>query len=555
MLAANWVTGGVLMGTQAKVVLAAVVVSIASAVIWTETRHSAVEIDRSAPPDAAALAGPPADDPVIEHTQLRASSASSADRRSIVLERAEQPDVQLDRIVFGAILAPNRPPPLGARAELRDEWGDSLDTDIGGSTSYSIAGLHAGRWMLSVVDCPGLFAPARELDLGAEPSVRADIELRLAPSIGVRLVTSTGAPLESQFRDDAWHGAYTTHWEVVATHEPLKADTSGPEIARLRCGTYTSSAEARNAGRARVPAGYSGVLELERPPPAYASALLRGRVLTTVPIDDKTTEVTLVIDPELALASMGALRFRLVAARTGEPISTAGVRLAEESTGDWANPVMFPLEDGQFERLRLPPGRYELQLRIPGLEHMVSTITIQSGRTTDLGDVLVEEGGVVSGRVLDESGDGLSLPIGWSILDADRNGTFIQMDRSTSDGRFGLAELPTSGILLRIHDPEWALDPTVVRAPPGVVQEVTLLARRGTAVAIRHRGADDALVEMLLRRADGTVIWSSSDLGARTHRIRLVAGSYTLEERRAGRPIASRAFEVAAEPLQIDLAQ
>lgn len=558
---AKWIAGGVLMGTKAKIAAGAAVVLVASVVVWKE-RERAAEPKLAVPApqeeDGMLTNGPAAGDAGATRDEIAAPAARTAERRPVEpsgAASAVEPGIGF--VVFGAIRSPGGSPSADARVELRDEWGELADAPIGGRSSYAISDLHAGRWSLGLRDCPGFFLRMQPIDLGDEPLVRADLELQSAARIAIRLMMPSGERPEILFKDDQWRGDYVPRVDVVATREPLPAEVSAGQLARLRCGSYTPADQAGRTGRPQVPEGFTGVLELDQPPPAHASAMLRGRVLASARIDARTRELVLVIDPDRMQATLGALRFRLLDAPTREPIAQAGVRLYECSTGEWANPVIAELDQGRFERLRLPPGEYQLQIRVPGFEHPVRTVRIEPGRATDMGDLLVTEGGLVRGRVVDETGGGVSVRLVWSPVETGDGPTYVGGTRSNNDGGFALAELPVRGVLLLIDDPEWALDPVPIRALPVEAQDaepLDFVARRGTRVTVRQRLAGDAELDLLLRRADGTAIWSTHDLQPATHAMRLVPGTYTLEARRDGMPLMTRAIEVVSEPLQIDLA-
>lgn len=378
--------------------------------------------------------------------------------------------------------------------------------------------------------------------------------------ISVRLLTSTGESLDEPFAGDVWHGGYAARIEVIPTSEPLPVDrpTSDLRIARLRCGTYTRSRSVPERSFSGVVAdGVAGVIELHRPPPAHALAMLRGRVLASARIESTTREVVLVIDPDRVLGSLGGVTFLLVDANSGEPIAKAGIRLSEAATGEWANPFQLPLEDGRFLRRRLPPGGYELQIRLPGYDHFVRDLEVDPGATTDLGLLRIEHGGAVSGRVVDESGEGLSVALQWS--DPHSSGArvgprFIRMQGSEADGRFVMAELPPKAVMLQIADPRWALDPLTIQLSPGAVLEnVVVQARTGVPVTLDARIGDDVEHELVLRRADGVAIWSAAALGPASLVVRLLPGSYSLGSLTDGIEAASRAFHVADQPMTVVL--
>lgn len=537
------------MGTGARIVCGATAVLVAAVLAWIVLRRDAgpeLAQPLQATP-APAAAGACADELSVAEPD---ASARSAARQSVAPGATASAPSAL--MVFGSVRLPAGIPPPDARVEIRDEWGERRYSPIGGRDSYSFTDLRPGLWTLAVRGYPGCFFAERQVELGDEPSVRVDVVLEVAPRIAVKLETPTGGHPDRAFMDD-WQGGYRTQITVVPTSTPLPDEVSALQLERARCGTYLPMSDSRRAFEGMVPPGFSGLLELDRLPPAYANVMLRGRVLASAAIDATTRELVLVIDPARMLDALGGVSLRLVAPSTGAPILQAGLSLADRPTGAWANPPQTALEDGRFERSRLPPGEYELQVRLPGFEHFARTFEVLAGRTTELGDVLIDEGAAVRGYVVDEEGNGLSVPLAWSALAEPAVPRFIEMPRSEPDGEFVIAELPPEGVLLRIQDPQWALDPALVRFAPGRIGEVRLVARRGTPVELRHGFPADAEVLIVLRRGDGVAIWSARDLGPATHGANLPEGDYVLEAVREGKPLASRKFHVANERMRVDL--
>lgn len=555
-VASSWIKGGIVMGTKARVALGLGATLLASAVLWNEWSAPESPDHASSPPQPTGALVMDSDankNALGSRDKLPAELAPGIERHAIDgdAKQASQNN-NAPAIVFGDVRASEGTPSANGRVELQDEWGDRADSAIV-RNAYAIPGLHAGKWKLTLRDCSGCFATARGIELSAGASLRVDIELRRSQSISVRLKTPSGEDIDSSFRDDAWNGQYQPRVEVVATRDLLPPDVSAAELARLSVGTYTSASAAGNSGRVQVPTGFSGVLELGVQQAAFASAMLRGHVLSSAPIEADTRELELLINPDHMLASLGSLRFRMINALTGEPIESAGIQLREASTVGIANPVGYPNRDGVIERSRLPAGTYELQIRARpvGFEHLVKMVTIESGRATDLGDIRLADGGGVRGRVIDEAGAGVSAMLCWSSIDAPDNPNFIEESRSQSDGRFGLGELPAHGVLLRINDPQWALDPVPIHFVPGVFGEVTLTVRPGTPVTLRHRLEGE--VSLVLRKVDGTPVWSARGLGPSTQRMRLLPGSYTLEATCNAGPRLNKTFAVATDSVQVDL--
>ena len=562
-VASSWIKGGIAMGTKAKIALGLTATLLASAVLWNQ-RVGSESTDRLPlqPPPAGALAM----DGVSNKNSLGLRDkppvglGMGIDRRAVEHAAVQAPlNNAASAFVFGDIRVSKGTPPSEGRVELQDEWGDRADSAIV-RNAYATSGLHAGKWGLRLRDCPGYFADAQVIELSAGASLRVDIELRRSQSIAIRLKTPSGQDVDGFFGEGAWNGGYQARVEVVATRELLTPDVDAAKLAQLNVGTYTSARVAGAAGRVQVPTGCSGVLELGAQKAAFVSALLRGHVLSSTPVDTETRELELVINEDQMLPTLGSLRFRLISAETGEPIEQAGIQLREASSAGLANPAGFRREGGVFERSRLPAGTYELQVRPHGdhgFEHTVKSVKIEPGRTTDLGDLRLSFGGAVRGRVVDESGAGVSAMLCWSVLDTADHPTYVEDSRSASDGEFALAELPASGMLFRVSDPKWALDPVVVHFAPPVhftrdeMSEVTLTVRPGTPVTLRHRFEGE--VNLVVRKLNGTLIWSARGFGPSTQRMRLLPGSYTLEATCDSGQQLKKTFSVASDELQVDL--
>lgn len=393
---------------------------------------------------------------------------------------------------------------------------------------------------------------ARESTSEREPSTEPE-RFRVL----VRLKTSTDELLDEQFEGDSWRGGYVSQITVVPTSEPLThgVSLSTLRLASLSCGTYTKSWAVPNTSfSGMVVHGVSGTLDLVHAPPAYANAMLRGNLLASARIEPGMSEVTLILPTDRALGSLGGVALRLVDARSGQPIERAGISLADQAKGTWSNPYQMPLEGGRFERERLPPGDYELQVRLPGYEHLHRSFLVQAGRTTDLGDIPIREGGAVRGRVVDEQGNGLGVPLAWSLLNSPNGPAFLVMQDSNGDGHFALAELPTDGVLLQVQDPDWALDPSVLHLAPGVSTEnFELVARRGVPVTLKAQSEVDAEFTLVVRRSDGIAIWRSSGIGSSSDELRLVPGDYRVELSSPGRPATVRQFLVTEDPTTVDV--
>lgn len=116
----------------------------------------------------------------------------------------------------------------------------------------------------------------------------------------------------------------------------------------------------------------------------------------------------------ITLASPGAIKGTIAIDGVGPPkIATVGV--------NWQPPT--PAQDGAFEIKDLDPGTYDVTFRGP--EFAVTTkrdVTVEAGKTVDLGTVTVHRGRKITGRVVDSKGKpvgGAQVKVGEMIMFSD----------------------------------------------------------------------------------------------------------------------------------------
>jgi hypothetical protein len=115
-------------------------------------------------------------------------------------------------------------------------------------------------------------------------------------------------------------------------------------------------------------------------------------------------------------AANGALRGRVVAAESREPIRKARVDLLP-STGDWRDSV-YADTDGRFEFRAVPGGRYTLSAWKSGYAptrfgtrtfwEPAAVIAIDAGQVLDGFEIVIAKGAAVSGRVADDAGEAVT---------------------------------------------------------------------------------------------------------------------------------------------------
>ena len=123
--------------------------------------------------------------------------------------------------------------------------------------------------------------------------------------------------------------------------------------------------------------------------------------------------------PPAPRAGTGVIRGRVVRADTGEPLRRVQVRVDEWSTGDLSGPAATMTDaDGRYELTQLPPGRYQLKAKRGGYVEVAygPRRPFERGRPLELGesavlqniDFALPPGAVVTGRVVDETGEAVA---------------------------------------------------------------------------------------------------------------------------------------------------
>jgi RNA polymerase sigma-70 factor (ECF subfamily) len=544
------VSGALVMGVKVKLgLMVAGAAAITGAVLmWrgldVATREATGTNDPSQRASVARESSSLAEDPA------RAATVTGADGGA---RRTETTKVLAAEIlVHGSITNSHGERVKQGRVEVADEWGARRGADVTDAGTYSISGLGRGAWVLRT-HCLGYCDARRDLDLpGDRESVQVDFQLETALAIGVRFVTTEGRRAKWPFgQEPPWILGMDGAFAAIATREPPASLTPVGELKFE--GDFTRAGPPTPGVHVQVPAGCVGVVELRTPPPAFVSAVLNGVVIATQPVDANTREVTFVIEKEELLARMGTLSFQLVK-EDGAPIEQAGIALLSTSASSLANPIQSPLPQGVCNRQGLPPGVFQLQIRVPGYEHQNRLVAIDSGRATDLGRIVLRDGAVLGVELVDEEGRPAPVPVEWVRASEREHPCYMPPTVASSEpGSFFEAELPRDGILLRVADPEWAVNPTRFDTSAPRAEGATFTARRGTVVSIRAR-APKAACELRLVDATGLEVWRAQIIEAAAFQVRLLPGGYTLVRRTRGldQRLRDIAVETGALVIEVD---
>jgi protocatechuate 3,4-dioxygenase beta subunit len=111
--------------------------------------------------------------------------------------------------------------------------------------------------------------------------------------------------------------------------------------------------------------------------------------------------------------------------------------------------------DGRFVLVRLPPGRHALNVAARGRVPQRASVEIGNGSEQDLGDLALEAGLVLAGRIRDPQGRPVALARVAASHD-DENTVRTVTTESEPDGRFRIAGLPAGEVRLRVEAPGFA---------------------------------------------------------------------------------------------------
>ena len=158
--------------------------------------------------------------------------------------------------------------------------------------------------------------------------------------------------------------------------------------------------------------------------------------------------------PQAPPLPAGHVLGRVVAADTGAPVRAADVRLAGVRP-DLATRITTTDDEGRFEILDVTVGQYSLTVSKAGFVRTPfgankdgsSTVSVTAKQQTNLGDLALPRGGVITGRVVDSFGDVVSeaAVTAWRVeylKPASRRVLSLRSFQSNDLGEFRLYGLP-----------------------------------------------------------------------------------------------------------------
>jgi protocatechuate 3,4-dioxygenase beta subunit len=363
-------------------------------------------------------------------------------------------------------------------------------------------------------------------DIDATGGDVANVELvidRTGTIVGV-VVDPEGHPIEAaqvsagpNFRDQRSSGDFS-NWRLRGFPEDL-TDASGKfTLTGLAPGSYQVTA-LRSAAAAR---GRRGATE-------------------GVVAEAGTRDLKIVLAPE------GAVKGRVAFGDGTAPAAfTVSVGMTQQAFAG----------DSAFELDALAPQHYELQVRGPAFQTRAVDVTIEPGKTADLGTIQVEQGRVLAGTVV---ADG--QPVAGATVSAGRqvmgNGTsstasFGPMGANTKttttgpDGTFSLAGFGGGDLTLVADHPDIGRS-KAMRVPqdlPGQSELVLELQKFGALSGVMHQGgkpAEGIFVSCQSTTTPGAIYAVASGPDGRYRYDRLAPDTYKVSAT-VGMPMAGMKF-------------
>ena len=378
---------------------------------------------------------------------------------------------------------------------------------------FSFAGVAPGHYRLTCRS-NGFIQWRRELELPATPRVqRIDIQLRRKIAIQVSIVTRAG----DRSTDRHWFERHA----FIATDSPppdrIPVDDEGtPRIPLL--GEWQPKLGQNLTGAA-------GEVLLSQSPPISISALIGPLVLQTVRVETGQREAKFTIDSNRLDEMTASLRVRFSDAKTGQPLSSAFVRIGQ--SGVSAN------RKGEYRLARMSPGTYDVAVFTKGThEYFTRAIELKAGDNIDLGTIALKAGAKCTGQIVDASGKGAkAYVIGYSLEGGNPRWPLVRgpATGTAPDGTFALKGCRSGRNLIRAvaRNPDREAYVVLPDIPPSSPPQLTL--KPTIPVRIDSGVLADGQITIVFRTAAGDPIHCQRIESTTKHGPRLLPGVYDVD--------------------------
>jgi hypothetical protein len=398
-------------------------------------------VARSVPQAARAAALPPA--------AVDFARAPSADVSTPASPSAARSDSTLGTILYGCVVDEDGKAVPQGHAVFRVDDASPVLASISideRRSSYAISGVTAATVVYRAhgtgfQQTKGTIA----IPAGAQQH-RHDIVLPRCWLLAVRFATPGGEPLRSALRAAAKERQGLFFVQVGAVVTAARPAGDFPLTALREAGFGLGRWRSAN-GIVRIqgkplPEDVAGIVEIDVKQPVWVSAVLRHRVLASVPVEVGQDEVALTVAVDDVLQQLGTIRGRVVDAVTGAPVQSAHVEFGDQQSGGFRGALDG---DGRFAIGDLRPGLLTVGIWAEQRQALADLVELRPGQVLDLGDVPVFAMRTVDGRCEGAAGK----PDGWRVstiaLDPPPHPAMRRSDGSceiAKDGSFRLSLAP-----------------------------------------------------------------------------------------------------------------
>lgn len=388
----------------------------------------------------------------------------------------------------------------------------------------------------------------RLLERRTLPSLPTEQEIHLvverSARIGVKFMTPDGRRLMEVLQErmsvrEAFEAApslYATRDGVLPILGP-----KGHHIYRSPQATWLSSQEMVD-----LTPGLDGMLLLDERPPLILHALLQYRELGAVALETVVDSLEFVIDPERLLKELGSVHVQLRDEVDGSPIANAHPLI----DGAASATLHADTTAGRYVANWLPPGAYQLRVRVKDRAELLRNFVLEPGVELDLGEWILRSPATATFHVLDDQG----APVVKSFAKAWANTVLPSLLETQSrtypceaDAVIRMTGLePVSHVVAILPPSDAKLGAAAVRLLPSASETtpIEVRLRPGVPVELRASGKD------LMRHAvwvlvDGFAPAFGSGYGALPRTVMLTAGEHAwILVDAAGREVRRGAFHI-----------
>jgi hypothetical protein len=509
------------------------------------------------------------------------TGASSLERVAVVAPevRSEAVPRHTGTDVVGSVLRNGGPRRLVKGAVLHFSGPSGVETALATDGEYVVPALKPGRWHVNV-RVEGYVPLATDVEVYEQPGTqRIDLFLDRLPHLKVKMYGPDGelitqafkipfdddAPAEVMFLADAERNPPPRRAARAPRpkHDVLAIATAYPPGSRLAAtlddgyesyghGVYRPFTPA-DSDEADIADKYSGILELKHPLPVYVSATLADAVLQTQFVPWDADEVVFHLTSADLDGNMGGLRFRIVDAETGRPLTHGRVGLhANGKYGMGADNIIDPngyvVFDGE------PPGPRHLSIVVSGHEWVVEQVHIDAGHITDLGTYRLNRPISITGEVVDERDQPVRAWV--SVWPLERYEGTIRINEhfcwhSAEDGRFTISPAGRRKYVVRLNDDDWSGEPVVIDASQGSVQGIRLHAHTSSSVSVSFDPETPRGARLSVTDRNGLPIAERSVEVPHKALVRLAPGRYHMAVALGEESFGERNVSVDSLPLDV----